>query len=324
VWFDEWELKPGDILPKKIDEGLENSRVLVLCMSAQAFGSDWAQLEAGTFRFRDPLNKDRRFIPLRLDEAPIKGSLAQFLYINWLPQERDQAYPKLLGACRPQEEPSVAPTIASPTRHAEKVVRLDYKYADIKAYASSQDGQQVLTCSGDNTVRLWNVEAGRSLRLFKVIRTTSGAWRGARTRGSLFPPQMMERCACGTWRPDAAGASLPATRVQLLAWRSALTKAAPCLDPGTNPYVYGTCRQGGACVRLKTIQMMSGPLRGVPMDTARFLAQMTKQCGCGMWKLDAVCGSLKVTQENLGPWGGALIKSALCLAVAMAHCGCGT
>jgi hypothetical protein len=29
VWFDEWELKPGDILPKKIDEGLENSRVLV-------------------------------------------------------------------------------------------------------------------------------------------------------------------------------------------------------------------------------------------------------------------------------------------------------
>jgi hypothetical protein len=51
-------------------------------MSANAFGSDWAQLEAGTFRFRDPLNKERRLIPLRLDDAPIKGSLAQFLYIN--------------------------------------------------------------------------------------------------------------------------------------------------------------------------------------------------------------------------------------------------
>ena len=44
------------------------------------FGSDWAQLEAGTFRFRDPLNRERRFIPLRLDDAPIKGSLAQFPY----------------------------------------------------------------------------------------------------------------------------------------------------------------------------------------------------------------------------------------------------
>ena len=82
VWFDEWMLKPGDSIPAKIEEGLERSRVLVLCMSANAFGSDWAQLEAGTFRFRDPLNKERRFIPLRLDDAPIKGSLAQFLYIN--------------------------------------------------------------------------------------------------------------------------------------------------------------------------------------------------------------------------------------------------
>src|SRR5712691_5787142 len=76
VWFDEWVLKPGDSIPSKIEEGLERSRVLVLCMSANAFGSDWAQLESGTFRFRDPLNKERRFIPLRLDDAPIKGSLA--------------------------------------------------------------------------------------------------------------------------------------------------------------------------------------------------------------------------------------------------------
>src|SRR5436190_11541966 len=101
VWFDEWEIKPGDSIPAKIEEGLEHSRVLVLCMSANAFGSDWAQLEAGTFRFRDPLNKERRFIPLRLDDALIKGSLAQFLYINWLPDPQKQEYAKLLEACRP-------------------------------------------------------------------------------------------------------------------------------------------------------------------------------------------------------------------------------
>lgn len=59
------------------EAGLEQSRVLVLCLSAQAYGDEWAQLEAETFRFRDPLNKERRFVPLRLDAAPIKGSLAQ-------------------------------------------------------------------------------------------------------------------------------------------------------------------------------------------------------------------------------------------------------
>ncbi len=102
VWFDEWVLKPGDSLSSgerarvrasQLEEGLERSRVLVLCLSAQAFGSDWAQLESGTFGrgnlpFRDPLNKERRFLPLRLDDAPIKGSLAQFLYINWNLTER--------------------------------------------------------------------------------------------------------------------------------------------------------------------------------------------------------------------------------------------
>ena len=100
VWFDEWVLKPGDSIPAKIEEGLERSRVLVLCMSANAFGSDWAQLESGTFRFRDPLNSERRLIPLRLDDAPIKGSLAQFLYINWLPTERELVYTRRPGPFR--------------------------------------------------------------------------------------------------------------------------------------------------------------------------------------------------------------------------------
>lgn len=108
VWFDEWVLKPGDSIPAKIEDGLEHSRVLVLCMSANAFGSNWAQLEAGTFRFRDPLNKERRFIPLRLDDAPINGSLAQFLYSNWRPADREQEYAKLLEAHRQQGKTGLA------------------------------------------------------------------------------------------------------------------------------------------------------------------------------------------------------------------------
>src|SRR5215831_20608277 len=99
VWFDDWALKLGDSIPSKIEQGLEHSRVLVLCMSANAFGSDWASLESQTFRFRDPLNKDRRFIPLRLDDAPPKGSLAQFAYIDWRPEAQESQFAQLLAAC---------------------------------------------------------------------------------------------------------------------------------------------------------------------------------------------------------------------------------
>ena len=56
VLFDEWVLKPGDSIPAKIEERLERSNFGFRIsdfgfaqpgMSANAFGSDWAQLEAG-------------------------------------------------------------------------------------------------------------------------------------------------------------------------------------------------------------------------------------------------------------------------------------
>ena len=154
VWLDDWEIRPGDSIPAKIEEGLEHSRVLVLCMSANAFGSDWAQLESGTFRFRDPLNKERRFIPLRLDEAPIKGSLAQFLHINWHPQDNEeQAYAKLFEACRPPARPPTAKVLATRERFAEKAIKLNYSYP-INAYAFSLGDKHILSGNNDRTVRL--------------------------------------------------------------------------------------------------------------------------------------------------------------------------
>jgi len=72
VWFDEWVLKSGENVPSKIEEGLERSCVLVLCMSANASGSNGGQLEFGTFRFRDSLNKQRRSLPRRFEYAPSK------------------------------------------------------------------------------------------------------------------------------------------------------------------------------------------------------------------------------------------------------------
>src|SRR5262245_57660555 len=166
VWFDEWILKPGDNLPKKLDDGLEESRVLVLFMSANAFGSDWAQLEAGTFRFRDPLNRERRFIPLRLDETPIKGSLAQFLYINWLPEKREQEYAKLLEACRSPRIQSVEEQESARARFEERVLSFGH-VSEINSVAFSPNGKYALSGSDDKRLRLWDVETGRPIRVLE-------------------------------------------------------------------------------------------------------------------------------------------------------------
>jgi len=178
VWFDDWEICKDDPIPSTIEEGLEHSRVLVLCMSADAFGSEWARLEAGTFRFRDPLNKERRFIPLRLDKAPIKGSLAQFLFIDWLGSHQ-QEYPQLLAACRSQTQQLAAEEQVVRKRIEKGIFQLDYK-AEISAYAFGSDGKRALSGAQDNTVRLWDVENGRCLRTLTghVHHVSSVAWSG--------------------------------------------------------------------------------------------------------------------------------------------------
>jgi hypothetical protein len=56
VWFDEWVIWPGDNIAREVEDGLEASRALVLCLSPAALGSGWVTLERSTVLFRNPAN----------------------------------------------------------------------------------------------------------------------------------------------------------------------------------------------------------------------------------------------------------------------------
>lgn len=82
VWYDKWIIKPGHDIYQQIQIGLELSRNFVFCMSNEVFKSDWASFESSTVIFRDPMNKDRRFIPILLESCILPDTLKRISYID--------------------------------------------------------------------------------------------------------------------------------------------------------------------------------------------------------------------------------------------------
>nr|VFJ91992.1 MAG: TIR domain-containing protein [Candidatus Kentron sp. H]VFJ92276.1 MAG: TIR domain-containing protein [Candidatus Kentron sp. H]VFK01448.1 MAG: TIR domain-containing protein [Candidatus Kentron sp. H] len=115
VWLDDWVIQPGDPIGLKIQQGVENTRVLILCMSPAYFASQWGQLEHHSLLFRDPANTERRFIPLLLADCRIPAILAQFARIDWRSQVDEEWFRESfrfirldLSACATQHSRSIA------------------------------------------------------------------------------------------------------------------------------------------------------------------------------------------------------------------------
>lgn len=125
VWFDEWAIQPGDDIDLAIERGLAAARVLVLCVSPAALGSEWGTLERSTVLFRDPTNAGRRFILLLLDDCELQGTLRRCKYVDFR-QDSDAALEALIVACRGPADtvPAVAPSPPAQTSRGTRRTRL--------------------------------------------------------------------------------------------------------------------------------------------------------------------------------------------------------
>jgi WD40 repeat protein len=154
VWLSDWEIRPGDPIFQKIQQGLQQSRILLLCMSRQAFGSEWVTLEHQTILFRDPTNTERRFIPLRLDDAEPPDVLRQFAYVDWRTASQAE-YARLLQVCCP-------PALVRPAEETRPKSELQHVFPGhkgvVRSVAVTADGRRAVSGSYDDTVRLWDLE----------------------------------------------------------------------------------------------------------------------------------------------------------------------
>lgn len=176
VWFDDWSVKAGEIISLKVDEGLEQSRVLLLCMSPNALASGWVALERSTAVHRDPSNAQRRFIPLLLADCDLPDTLRRYKYVD-LREESGSAFEELLAACR-IERIDTAPVLGADQRTRSKsraeqkdvpkqktpLTVLERTLKDqgwVNTVAVSPDGKLIASAS-DDKVKISNLMSGKS------------------------------------------------------------------------------------------------------------------------------------------------------------------
>jgi len=177
VWFDDWVVKAGDIIALKVDEGLEHSRVLVLCISPAALASGWVALERSTAVHRDPSNAGRRFIPILLADCDLPDTLAKYKYLDFR-EESEAAFAELLTSCKPETDflltsslpevqkrivakkpkPETSPKGSEPMAVLER--KLEGHTGWVRSVVVSPNGQWAASGSHDNTVRIWDLQNG--------------------------------------------------------------------------------------------------------------------------------------------------------------------
>ncbi|MEH2455278.1 TIR domain-containing protein [Nostoc sp.] len=165
VWLDAWVIEPGHSIPLKIQEGVEQSRTLLMCMSPNYFKSEWGKLEHLSLLFRDPTNTQRRFIPILIADCERPNIIAQFLYIDWR-NTSDEAYDKLLATCRGREvEPSES-GLSMDSIIQEPIVLEEYD-SEIYFIAITPDGKTVVSGSEDKTLKVWDLATGQCQATFE-------------------------------------------------------------------------------------------------------------------------------------------------------------
>jgi tetratricopeptide (TPR) repeat protein len=82
VFYDQQELKPGDVLVGQLQAGLSRSRCGVILVSRGWVESPWCQEEGGYLAKRAIEDKSFRLIPVRLDDCELPFFLANRLWID--------------------------------------------------------------------------------------------------------------------------------------------------------------------------------------------------------------------------------------------------
>jgi hypothetical protein len=71
VWYDEWEIKVGDSIVAKVNQGLNQHDYLCVVLSDASVESEWVRKEINSAFVRGIREKRAVFLPVRIDDCEV-------------------------------------------------------------------------------------------------------------------------------------------------------------------------------------------------------------------------------------------------------------
>ena len=83
VWFDKTAIVGSASIPLKVEEGLEGSRTIALCLSPAFLKSEWTSFERATMAYQDPANLRDTILLIEFEPCRLPRGLAHFRRIKF-------------------------------------------------------------------------------------------------------------------------------------------------------------------------------------------------------------------------------------------------
>jgi hypothetical protein len=97
AWFSKWEIKPGDSIRAKIEEGLEGCEYFIVVLSKSSIGRPWVQTELDAATVRKLNGNVRKIIPVKIEDCgDLPPTLASLCWEDFSNQPYEAALNRVL------------------------------------------------------------------------------------------------------------------------------------------------------------------------------------------------------------------------------------
>jgi hypothetical protein len=152
AWFAEWEIRGGDSLVDKINEGISGCDVFVVIISRNSLNSNWVRRELNAALIRR-IQDNARLIPVRLDDSQVPPLIQDLHWISLTDYQAgfqnlvDDIFERDLRP--PLGEPKIVSRLVNPYNLSELAMRvgkwllemdedgLDYQLYEVSAFIES-------------------------------------------------------------------------------------------------------------------------------------------------------------------------------------------